>query len=291
MSFVITGATGNLGRLVIEDLLARGVEPGRIVAVGRNVERIADLAAQGVVVRAADYNDPASLDAAFAGAERVLLVSGSEVGQRLAQHQNAIAAIVRSGAGFVAYTSFPHAPTNTIGLAGEHRETEALIAATGVRHAFLRNSWYLENYLGQIPTYLAHGIAGSARDGRVSAALRKDFAAAAAAVLVAPPSADRAYELGSAGFTMSELAAELSAQTGQAVAYHDLPEEAYVQLLIGVGLPEPVATMFADADRGIAEGELFVAGDDLRTLIGRTPTTLADAIRGWLAANPQPAAV
>jgi NAD(P)H dehydrogenase (quinone) len=290
MSFVITGATGNLGRLVVEDLLGRGVEPSQIVAVGRSVERIADLAARGVIVRPADYGDPASLDAAFAGAERVLLVSGSEVGQRLAQHRTAVDAIVRSGAGFVAYTSFPHAPTNSIGLAGEHRETEALFGATGLHHAFLRNSWYLENYLGQIPTYLAHGIAGSARNGRVSAALRRDFAAAAAAVLVDPPAGDRAYQLGGAGFTMAELAAELSAQTGRDVAYHDLPQEAYVELLLGAGLPEPVATMFADADRGIAEGELFVAGDDLATLIGRAPTSLSDAIRDWLVANPVPRA-
>ncbi|MFN8620875.1 MAG: SDR family oxidoreductase [Chloroflexota bacterium] len=287
MSIVVTGATGNLGRLVIEDLLQRGVEPGAIVAVGRSVDRIADLAARGIVVRAADYTDPASLDAAFAGAERVLLVSGSEVGQRFDQHRNAVEAIVRSGATFLAYTSFPHAPTNTIGLAAEHAATEALIVATGLHHAFLRNSWYLENYLGQVPTYLAHGIAGCAGDGRVSGALRRDYAAAAAAVLATPPGGDRAYELGGSGFTMAELAAELSAQTGRSVSYVDLPEDAYAQMLIGVGLPEPVATMFADADRGISEGELFVAGDDLATLIGRPPVSLADAIRGWLVANPQ----
>lgn len=290
MSFVVTGATGHLGRFAVEELIARGVEPSQIVAVGRSTDRIADLAALGVQVRAADYNDPASLDAAFGGAERVLLVSASEVGQRVPQHRNAVEAIVRSGASFIAYTSIPNAQVSRLILAGEHKATEAMIEATGLRHAFLRNSWYFENYLAQIPTYLAHGMAGSAGDGRVSAALRKDYAAAGAAALIDPPAASRSYELGGAPVTLASIAAEVSAQTGRAVAYHDMPLAAYREMLVSVGLPEPVATVFADADRGIAEGELEVSGDELATLIGRQPATLAQAITDWLAVNPVPVA-
>jgi NAD(P)H dehydrogenase (quinone) len=278
MSIVVTGATGHLGRLAIESLLTRGVPAEQIVATGRRVEALADLRERGVTVRRADYSDPASLRDAFAGAERLLLVSGSEVGQRLAQHRNAIAAAKDAGVQLIAYTSILRADTSTLQLAAEHRATEQALAESGVPHVLLRNGWYTENYTAQLPTYLEHGIVGSADDGRVSAATRADYAAAAAAVLTEEGHEGAVYELGGEPFTMAELAAAVSAATGQDVTYTDVPVQQYTQILVGAGLPEPVAAVYADGDRGVADGELFVPSDDLRELIGRAPTSLDEAV-------------
>ncbi|MFF5072419.1 SDR family oxidoreductase [Micromonospora olivasterospora] len=279
MSIVVTGATGHLGRLIVSALLRRGVPAGEIVALGRDTGRLADLAQRGVVVRQADYTDPDSLRAAFAGADKLMFVSGSEVGQRVAQHHNVIAAAREAGVGLVVYTSITRADTSTMILAREHRETERELTASGLPHMILRNSWYLENYTGQLPTYLEHGVAGAAGEGRVSAATREDYAEAAAAVLTGAGEPGRVYELGGAPFTLAELAAELSRQTGREIGYVDLPVEKYTEVLVGAGVPEPFAAVLADSDRGIAGGELYVEGDDLATLIGRRPTTLAEALR------------
>jgi NAD(P)H dehydrogenase (quinone) len=278
MSIVVTGATGHLGRLVVEFLLDRGVPAGQVVATGRRVEKLVDLADRGVVVRSADYDDPASLRAAFAGAEKLLLVSGSEVGQRIAQHANVIAAAKDSGVGLVAYTSILKADTSSLLLAEEHRATEQALAASGIPYVFLRNSWYLENYTEQLPVYLEHGIAGAAGTGRVSAATRADYAEAAAAVLVSEGHEGAVYELGGPSFSMAELAAAVSAAAGRTVSYTDLPVEQFTAVLVGAGLPEAAAAVFADGDRGMAQGELLAEGNDLEKLIGRTPTSLADAL-------------
>jgi NAD(P)H dehydrogenase (quinone) len=278
MSIVITGATGHLGRLVVESLLSRGVPAGQLVATGRRTETLADLAERGVVVRRADFDDEASLREAFAGAEKLLLVSGSEVGQRARQHGNAISAAKAVGVQFIAYTSIAKADTSTLLLAEEHRATEQLLAEAGVPHALLRNSWYLENYTGQLPVYLEYGIAGAAGTGTVSAATRADYAEAAAAVLAGEGHEGAVYELGGKPFTMTELAEVVSAATGRTVTYTDLPVEQYTQVLVGAGLPEPVAAVFADGDRGVAAGELLVEDSDLEKLIGRAPTTPADAV-------------
>jgi len=248
MSIVVTGATGHLGRLAVEALLERGVPAADVVATGRRTEALADLAERGVVVRTADYDDAASLEAALAGADRLLLVSGSEVGQRVRQHGNAVAAARAAGVGFIAYTSIAHADTSTLLLAEEHRATEQLLAEAGVPHALLRNSWYTENYTAQLPVGGHDGHAGAV------------------------------YELGGAPFTMTELAQVVSAATGRTVTYTDLPVEQYQQVLVGAGLPEPVAAVLADGDRGVAAGELLVEGDDLARLLGRAPTSLADAV-------------
>jgi NAD(P)H dehydrogenase (quinone) len=278
MSIVITGATGHLGRLVVESLLRRGVPAEQIIATGRRTEALADLAERGVVVRRADFDDETSLREAFAGAEKLLLVSGSEPGGRVKQHGNAIDAARATGVQFIAYTSIAHADTSTLLLAAEHRATEELLAAAGVPHALLRNAWYYENYTAQLPVYLEHGIVGAAGAGKLSAATRADYAEAAAAVLTGDGHEGAVYELGGESFTMAELAEVVSAATGQTVTYTDLPLEQYTQVLVGAGLPEPVAAVFADGDRGAAAGELFVEGDDLEKLIGRTPTTLAAAV-------------
>ncbi len=292
MSVVVTGATGHLGRLVVENLLQRGIPARDITAAGRDTTKIKDLADRGVRVRAIDYDDPATLDDAFRGAARILLISASEVGQRVRQHGNAIDAAVRAGTGLLAYTSIANADTTTLRLAAEHQATEAALRASGLDYVLLRHSWYLENYTAQIPAILQQGsLAGSAGDGRVSAATRADYAAAAAAVLSSTvlgsdgqaDGAGRVYELGGdQAFTLAEVAAEISAQAGQPVSYRDLPVEEYTRLLVSVGLPEPAAEIIADADGGLARGELYVGGGQLRQLIGRPTTTLRDAVAATL---------
>ena len=225
-----------------------------------------------------------TLDDAFRGAGKILLISASVPGQRARQHGHAIDAARRAGAGLLAYTSIANADTTTLRLAAEHQATEAALRASGLPYVLLRNSWYTENYTGQIPAILQRGsLPGSAGEGRVSAATRADYAAAAAAVMTGDGHAGRVYELGGdQAFTLAELAAEISAQAGQPVSYHDLPVAEYAQLLISAGLPEPAAAIIADADRGLARGDLYVDSGHLRQLIGRPTTSLQDAVAAAL---------
>jgi NAD(P)H dehydrogenase (quinone) len=282
MTIVITGATGQLGRLVVEALLESGLPAEQIVAAGRTVDRIADLGERGVQVRTIDYSQPESLRQAFAGADKVLLVSGSEVGQRVEQHRNAIKAAKEAGVGLIGYTSIANADTTAMQLAAEHLATEEILRDSGVPFVLLRNGWYLENYTGQLPVQIQHGaVFGSAGDGRVSAAARADYAAAAAAVLLREDDqADKVYELGGDdAFTLSELAKEVSAASGEPVAYTDLPADKYTQVLVEAGLPEPYAAILADSDLGIARGDLLVTSGDLSALLGRPTTPLREAVR------------
>jgi NAD(P)H dehydrogenase (quinone) len=286
MSIVITGATGQLGRHVVEALLERDVPAQDIVATGRSIEKLADFAARGVQVKAMDYSDPASVAEALKGAQKVLLISGSEVGQRVQQHRTVIEAAKAEGVELLGYTSIANADTTTMKLAVEHQETEAILRESGVPFALLRNSWYLENYTEQLPGTLAQGgFAGSAGEGRVSAATRADYAHAAAAVLVAEDQAGKIYELGGdEPFTMAELAAEISAATGKEISYQDLPAQEYAAMLVGVGVPEAFAAILADSDLGIARGDLLVSTGDLKALIGRPATSMAEAVRSAAAA-------
>ena len=210
---------------------------------------------------------------------------GSEVGQRARQHANALHAAAAAGVGFVACTSIANADTSTLLLAEEHRATEQLLTASGIPHTLLRNSWYVENDTNQLPTCLEHGIVTAAGDGRVSAAARADYADAAAAVVAAPEEhAGRTYELGGAPFTMQELADVVSRAAGQTVTCTNLPVEAYLQVLIGAGLPDPVATAYADGDRGVVDGELLVQSGDLERLLGPPATSPEDAVTTAVAA-------
>jgi NAD(P)H dehydrogenase (quinone) len=290
MTIVITGATGQLGRLVIEALLDHNVPAGQIVAAGRDLAKIADLADRGVQLRPIDFNDPGSLRTAFAGAEKVLLVSGTALGQRVEQHRNAIEAAKEAGVGLIAYTSVAGSDQTGMLLAADHRATEKVLSESGVPFVLLRNSFYLENYTGQIAAYLEQGaVVGSAGIGQLSAATRADFAEAAAAVLLRDDQAGKVYELGGdQPFTIGELAEEVSAATGRPVEYQDLPVEQYRQVLVGVGLPEPYAAILADSDLGIARGELLVTGGDLSTLIGRAATPMREAVRAAAGAVPSP---
>jgi NAD(P)H dehydrogenase (quinone) len=280
---VITGATGQLGHLVITSLLKR-VPASQIVAAVRNVEKAKDIAALGVQVRHADYDKPETWDAALKGADRVLLISASEIGQRARQHRAVIDAAKRAGVKLLAYTSVLHADTSPLGLAAEHRETEAMIRASGVPYVLLRHSWYTENYTAGIPNALAHGaVYGCAGDGRISSATRADYAEADVAVLTADNQAGKVYELaGDTSYTLSELAAEISRQSGKSIGYVNLPEAEYKNVLIKVGLPEPVAALLSDSDTGVSKGGLFDDGHQLSKIIGRPTTPMAASVAAML---------
>lgn len=283
---LVTGASGQLGRLVVEHLL-QTTSPAQIVATARDPSSLAELAARGVEVRPADYAALASLDAAFAGIDRLLLVSSNAIGQRVPQHLNAIAAAKAAGVGLVAYTSVLHADTSPLGLAEDHRQTEAALRASGLPYVLLRNGWYTENYTASIPPALAHGVLlGGAGDGRIASAPRADYAAAAAAVLSSAASqAGRVYELaGDESYTLTAFAAELARQTGKPVAYQNLPESDFKAALIGAGLPEAVAGLLSDSDAAAAKGALFDDSGELGRLIGRPTGSLADSIASALSA-------
>ncbi len=276
---VVTGANGQLGRLVIQNLL-KTVSASQVVGAVRTPAKAADLATLGVEVREADYTKPATLAAAFAGAKKLLLISSSEVGQRAVQHRAAIDAAEAADVQLLAYTSILRAPTSRIALAVEHRETEAMLKASGVPHVLLRNGWYTENYTGSLEAALAHGVVlGAARDGRIAAAARADYAAAAAAALLRDGQSGRVYELaGDQAFTLSEYAAEIARQSGKSVAYRDLPEAEFKSALLGVGLPEGFAGVLAQSSAASAMGELFDEGHQLSALIGRPTTPMADSV-------------
>ena len=282
---VITGASGQLGRLVVQELLARGVPAGHIVAAVRNPAKVADLAAQGLQVREADYTRPDTLTSAFAGAQKLLLISSSEVGQRLPQHAAVIAAAQAAGVSLLAYTSLLRADTSPLGLAAEHVATEALIRTSGLPYAILRNGWYTENYLASVAPALQYGaFIGAAGAGRIASATRADYAAAAAAVLTQDLAGNPVYELaGDTSYTLAELVAELNRQTGKAVVYNDLPQAAFEAALLGAGLPAGLAALLADSDAGAAQGALLDEGRQLSTLIGRPSTPLAQALAAALA--------
>jgi NAD(P)H dehydrogenase (quinone) len=280
MTIVVTGATGQFGRLAIESLLSRGVPADQIVAVGRSVEKIQDLADRGVHVQYADYDEPESLRKAFAGADKLLFVSGSEPGKRIPQHQNVIDAAKDAGIGKVFYTSAPNADSSGMILATEHLATEQALAAAGVPSIILRNGWYLENY--DLQGALEHGLFGAAGDGKISLATRADLAEAAAAAVVADSHDKQVYELGGEGVTLAELAAEVSRQSGREVAYTNMPQDKYTEFLVSVGLPEGFAAILADSDNRAASGALYTGTEDLAQLLGRPATPLADAVRAQL---------
>jgi NAD(P)H dehydrogenase (quinone) len=279
----VTGATGQLGHLVIAALLKK-VPAAGIVAAVRNVEKAKDLAALGVQVRYADYNKPDTWDDALKGADRVLLISSSEIGQRAKQHQAVIDGARRTGVKLLAYTSVLHADTSPLGLAGEHRDTEAALRASGVPHVLLRHSWYTENYTAGIPGALARGaVYGCAGNGRIASATRADYAAADVAALTADNQAGKIYELaGDTSYTLTELAAEISRQSGKSIAYVNLAEAEYKNVLLKAGLPEPVAALLSDSDTGASKGGLFDDSHQLSKLIGRATTPLATAVTAMI---------
>ncbi|WP_202609743.1 SDR family oxidoreductase [Herbidospora solisilvae] len=281
MPIVVTGATGQLGRLTVEALLRRGIPAADIIATGRDIAGIKDLADRGITVRRADFADTDGLAEAFAGADRLLLISASvPVGERVANHRRVIDAAASAGVSLVAYTSTTHADTATTVIGATHRETEAYLRDRGIPSVLLRNGWYLENYTSQLPQILQNGaVVGAAGEGRISAASRADYAEAAAVVLTTEGHTGAVYELGGdESFTPTELAAAISAAAGKRVTYADLPVADFAQVLGAAGLPAELAEVLADADRGMNRGEMYTDSGDLRRLIGRPPVTLAEAL-------------
>jgi NAD(P)H dehydrogenase (quinone) len=285
---LVTGGSGQLGRLVIERLLDL-VPASQIVALLRNPDAAGDLAASGVEVRLGDYSQPQTLDAAFAGIGRALLISSNALGQRVAQHRHVIEAARRAKVGLLAYTSVLHADRSPLGLAAEHLETESILRASGVPFVLLRNGWYTENYTAAIPAALAHNaLLGSAGEGKIASAARADYAAAAAAVLTGNRDWNgQVLELaGDAAYTLPQLAAEITQQSGRQVAYVNLPEAEYRAALIGAGLPAEIAALLADSDTGAAAGALFNDSHQLSALIGRPTTPMPQSVAAALAVHP-----
>lgn len=276
----ITGATGQLGRLAVA-ALKRRVPPDQLVGLVRSPEKAADL---GIAARAADYALPETLEAAVKGIDKLLLISSSEIGMRTAQHRNVIEAAQRAGVNLIAYTSVLHADRSPLSLAEEHRQTEAMIKASGIPYVILRNGWYTENYTGSIPGALAGGaFIGSAGDGKISTATRADYAEAVAVVLTTEGHAGKTYELaGDIAYTLSDLAAEISRQSGQEIPYRNLPEAEYARLLAGFGLPEAFAKGLAAWDVDASKDALFDDSRQLSRLIGRPTTPLAEAVTAVL---------
>jgi len=276
MKIGVTGATGKLGHLVIGKLKEKVSVVG-IVALVRNPEKAVEL---GVETRLFDYNKPESLAASLIGIDMLLLISGNELGKRLPQHLAVIAAAKKAGVKQIVYTSILHADSSTLGLAGEHLATEVAIKASGMAYTILRNGWYTENYTGSAKGAIGAGaFIGCAGEGKIASATRVDYAEAAVVVLASEGNENKIYELaGDTAYTLTELAAEISRQTGKTIPYNNLTETQYADILKSFGLPEPLAEMLADSDTGASKGGLFDDSHILSTLIGRPTTPLATVL-------------
>lgn len=281
MTILVTGATGQLGRLVIDSLLERGAEPSSIVAGVRDLTKASDIAARGVRTAVVDYDRADTIAAALEGVDSVLLISGSEVGRRTAQHQAVIDAAKAAGVGKLVYTSAPKAPTSDLVLAPEHKATEELIAASGIPAVILRNNWYTENYAGNIAQARETGVvAASVGDGRVASASRKDFADAAAVVLLEDGHLGQAYELGGdVAWTYDELAAAIAEVIGSPVEYRALTAEEHSAALESAGLDAGTVGFVTALDAGIRDGGLADTDGTLARLIGRPTTPLVEGLR------------
>lgn len=280
----VTGASGQLGRQVIEQLL-ESVPGTGIVALVRDPAAVQDLQAAGVQTRQADYDRPATLAAALAGVDKLLLISSNAIGRRTDQHRAVIEAARQAGVKLIAYTSILHADSSPLPLAVEHRETEALLRDSGIDHVLLRNGWYTENYLASVPAALQHGVLlGAAGNGRIASAARADYAQAAAAVLTREGQAGKVHELaGDEAYTLAGFAEALASASGKPVKYQDLAPAAFEAALLEAGLPQGLAALLAESDAGAARGGLFDEGRQLSRLIGRPTTPLAKLIGAALA--------
>ena len=284
---LVTGASGQLGHLIINALLEK-LPASQIIAGARNTGKAKDLATYGVEIRKIDYERPETLETAFAGVEKLLLISSSEIGKRARQHEAVIDAAKKAGIKLLVYTSVLHCETSTLGLAEEHRQTERALLASGIPWVILRNGWYTENYTASIPMAVEHGVLlGSANNGQIASAARKDYAEAAVAVIVSDEQqAGKIYELaGDKAYTLTEFADEVSRQSNKSILYKDMPEEEYRKILIDAGLPEPVAALLADSDAAASKGALFDDSHTLSKLIKRPTTSYSATIASALTFN------
>lgn len=275
MKIGITGATGQLGSLVVEHLKNR-VDAKDLVALVRTPEKVS-----GIEARSFDYEKPETLADALIGIDTLMLISGNEIGKRAPQHTNVINAAVKAGVGRIVYTSILRADSTSISLADEHLITEKLLEESGINYTILRNGWYTENYTGTLAgSVQAGGLVGSAGDGKISSATRNDYAEAAAVILTTEGSNGRVYELsGDEAYTLTDLAAEVSSQTGKDIAYNNLPEADYAEVLKGIGVPEMFAVGLASWDVSASKGDLYDSGNTLSSLIGRPTTPLSEAVK------------
>lgn len=280
MRIAVTGATGHLGRLVIESLMNRGIAATDIVAIVRDAAKAADLSSQGIQLGVASYDDEAALTTALQGVNRLVFVSASEIGKREAQHANIINAAKAAGVTFIAYTSLLNADTSELGLAGEHIATEKFLTQSGIDHALLRNGWYWENYASALDSGKAVGkFFGAAGEATVSGAARRDYAEAAATVITSENQAGKVYELaGAPALSYQGIADEVAKVIGKEVTYVNQSVSEYQVTLEGFGLPAELAQVFAGMDEAIEKGALFSESTDLQDLIGRPSTTAAEAL-------------
>lgn len=278
-TYGVTGASGQLGKFVLDELLARGTAAADIVAFGRDVSKLADYAARGITVRAIDYDKPEELAGQLANVDRLLLISGSALGQRPRQHAAVIDAARAAGVGYIAYTSILEAPTTPIRLGGEHRATEESLAASGLPYDLLRMGWYNENYIGALPAQIEYGvITGAQGQGRISSAARADLAAGAAVVLLQGKGGDIYNFAGDESWTMAEFAAEVSRQAGKPVRYENMSEADYAASLLTVGIPEAYAPVIANSAYATSLGALENTERTLSKLTGRPTTPIAATI-------------
>ena len=281
-TYAVTGATGKLGRLVLDEMLQK-VTPGEIVALARDPAALSNYAMKGVQVRQADYDDPASLEAALKGVDRVLLISGNAVGQRGRQHGNVIEAAKKNGVGYLAYTSILNARESRLALAPEHKETEEILEKSGLNHDVLRMPWYSDNYVGGLQPAIESGVVyGASGQGRFSTASRADLAAGLASALVSGNGGD-IYELaGDTSWTMDDFAAEITRHSGKDVKYVNQSEADYARTLEGNGLPPPVAALLASTSYLAGEGQLYNDQRQLSRLSGRPTTPIGETIKAAL---------
>ena len=285
-TYAVTGATGGLGGSAVRALISRGVEPGDIVAVARDAAKASELSDAGVNVRVADYTNRAALDTALSGVDKLLMVSGSEVGQRVAQHTNVIEAAVAVGVDLIAYTSILRADSSPLALATEHVATEKILGDSGIGFVLLRNGWYSENYLSSAPTAIEGGVFyGSAGDGRVAPAARSDYADAAASALLSADPGEIFELVGPQHLSYADIAATFAEVGGREVRYQNLPEADYAAGLVDAGIPAPFATVLADSDAGVGSGALDSDSTDLVELLGRPAVSFTEVIRSGLAAS------
>ena len=276
MKIGVTGATGQFGQIVVSKLKEK-IAANSIVALVRSPQKASNL---GVQTREADYNKPETLPAALQGIDTLLLISGNESGKRVTQHKSIIEAAKKAGVKWIVYTSVLHADTTTINIAGEHLVTEAVLEESSIPFTLLRNSWYTENYTNSIPAALKGGaFFGSAEAGKISSAARKDYAEAAVAVLTSEGHQGKIYELaGDNAYTLTDLAAEISRQTGKDIPYKNLPEAEYAAILTNFGVPQAFAQVISNWDVSVSKGDLFDDSRQLSKLIGRPTTSISEAV-------------
>lgn len=288
MSIAITGATGQLGRLIIADLLAAGVPADEITAIARHQDKAADLVAQGVRLHLADYDQPETFARAFRPEDRVLLISGTDLGRRTAQHATVIDAAAVAGVAQLAYVGVFGGPRADFRLADEHRETERLVLDSGLPYTFLRNNWYSDapHLTADLAGIMKRGavVNSVAADSRIATAPRIDYAAAAAVVMRSDGHLNTAYELsGDTAWTFGEFAEEVTRRGGTKVVHTYIRPQDQKAMLIAAGVPDPVADILVDVDDAINRGKLAGTPGDLSRLIGRPTTPIADTIGAALA--------